>query len=182
MMGFGESRAWWMLDMERLARERAQGNWEQLTKEVPAGLDRAREAVVELLGVIREDFRVDSSELLLGGFSQGAMLACDVVLRTDDPFAGLVMMSGSLIARDEWAPLACRRKGIPVFQSHGTDDPILSPDVAKQLCDMLRHEGLSVDWHEFRGGHEIPMNVLANLGPFITGALSHPANGSKRER
>ena len=50
---------------------------------------------------------------------------------------------------------------VPVFQSHGTDDPILSPDVAKRLRDMLLNEGVSVDWHEFRGGHEIPMDVLA---------------------
>ena len=137
-MGFGDSRAWWMLDMERLAQKRAEGNWAQLVKEVPNGLSVAREKVVGLLNTVKKELRVASEELLLGGFSQGAMLACDTVLRTDHPFAGLVLLSGSLIAKDEWASLMGGRKGLPVFQSHGTDDPLLSPVVAQELRDMLR--------------------------------------------
>ncbi len=170
-MGFGDSRAWWMLDMERLAQKRAEGNWAELVREVPKGLSTAREKVLELLSTVKNEFHVASKDLLLGGFSQGAMLACDIVLRTKEQFAGLVLLSGSLIARDEWAPLIASRKGLPVFQSHGTDDPILSSAVAQELRDMLTKEGISVEWHEFRGGHEIPMTVLEKLGGFIKGVL-----------
>jgi len=169
--GFGDSRAWWMLDMERLAQERASGNWAQLTKEVPNGLSEAREKIVEVLQTVKEEFHVTPDELIIGGFSQGAMLACDAALRANESYAGLVLLSGSLIASDEWASLAGKRKGMPVFQSHGADDPILSPVVAQQLRDMLKAEGLTVEWHEFRGGHEIPMNVLERLGIFIRSAL-----------
>ena len=170
-LGFGDSRAWWMLDMERLAQKRAEGDWAQLVREVPEGLIAAREKVIELLNMVKKEFQVDSEELLLGGFSQGAMLACDIVLRTDQPIAGLVLLSGSLIARDEWVTLMASRKGLPVFQSHGSDDPILSSVVAQELRDMLKAEGLSVEWHEFRGGHEIPMNILDHLGGFIREVL-----------
>ena len=34
------------------------------------------------------------------------------------------------------------------------------------------HAGLSVEWHSFRGGHEIPRMVLQRLGPFITKAVT----------
>ncbi|MGB0911809.1 MAG: alpha/beta hydrolase, partial [Nitrospirales bacterium] len=169
--GFGDSRAWWMLDMERLAQERAQGNWTELVKEVPNGLSDARQKVVALLDIVKKEFQVDSEQLLLGGFSQGAMLACDTVLRSEQSLAGLVMLSGSLIAQHEWSSLIPNRKGLPVFQSHGTDDPILSPLVAQQLRDMLVAEGVPVEWHEFRGGHEIPMNILERLGGFIREVL-----------
>ncbi|WP_447969429.1 alpha/beta hydrolase [Nitrospira sp. M1] len=170
-MGFGDSRAWWMLDMERLARERASGNWTQLTKEVPNGLSEARGKIIEVLKTVKKELDVSANELVIGGFSQGAMLACDVALRTEHPFAGLILLSGSLIAGDEWASLAKQRKGLSVFQSHGIDDPILSPVVAEWLRDMLKTNGVSVEWHEFRGGHEIPMNVLERLGIFIRAAL-----------
>ncbi|GJL54786.1 MAG: esterase [Nitrospirales bacterium] len=170
-MGFGDSRAWWMLDMERLAQTRAKGNWAQLIKEVPKGLSEAREKVMSVIQVVNNDFHVASEKLIIGGFSQGSMLACDIVLRSDQQFAGVVLLSSSLIAKDEWAPLMVRRKGTPVFQSHGTDDPILSPEVAQQLGDMLQAEGLSVEWHAFRGGHEIPMNILERLGGFIKRVL-----------
>jgi predicted esterase len=29
-----------------------------------------------------------------------------------------------------------------------------------------------VEWHSFRGGHEIPRAVLQRLGPFITKAIT----------
>ena len=169
--GFGDARAWWMLDMERLAQKRAEGNWAELIQEVPDGLSAAREKVIDLLTLVRKELHVASGELLIGGFSQGAMLACDIVLRTDQDFAGLVLLSGSLIAKNEWAALISRRKGLPVFQSHGTDDPILSPVVAQQLREMLTTEGIPVEWHEFRGGHEIPMDILERLGVFIKEVL-----------
>ncbi len=81
------------------------------------------------------------------------------------------MLSGSLIAKDEWEPFMAKRKGLPVLQSHGTDDPILSPVVAQQLRDMLLADGVSVEWHEFRGGHEIPMDILQRMGGFIREVL-----------
>ena len=61
--------------------------------------------------------------VFLGGFSQGAMLACDTVLRSPRAFAGLLILSGSIIAQREWEERWPARKGLPVFQSHGTDDP-----------------------------------------------------------
>lgn len=169
--GFGDARAWWMLDMERLAQERAQGNWSQLVKEVPTGLSGAREKVLNVLDSMKTKFHASAEDMIVGGFSQGAMLACDSVLRSSDSFAGLIMLSGSLIAKDEWEPFMAKRKGLPVLQSHGTDDPILSPVVAQQLRDMLLADGVSVEWHEFRGGHEIPMDILQRMGGFIREVL-----------
>ena len=95
------------------------------------------------------------------------MLACDTVLRTERPFAGLILLSGSLIAKEEWVPLMGKRKGLPVFQSHGTDDPLLSFQTAETLRDLLTEHGLSLDWQEFQGGHEIPFFVLKQLGKFL---------------
>ena len=166
-LGFGESRAWWMLDMERLTQQRAQGKWDALIKEIPVGLNPAREQVLKLLNEVEHQMNVTSQQIMIGGFSQGAMLACDVVLRTKRSFAGLVLLSGSIIAKDEWEPLIPDHQGLRVFQSHGADDPLLACIVARQLRDLLRDGGLDVKWHEFRGAHEIPMPVLEQLGQFI---------------
>ena len=166
-LGFGESRAWWMLDMERLTHQRAQGQWEELIKEIPRGLISAREQVVRLLKEVENQMNVSAPQIMIGGFSQGAMLACDLVFRAGRSFAGLVVLSGSIIAKDEWVPLIPNHQGLRVFQSHGVDDPLLACTVAQQLRDRLRDGGLEVEWHEFRGGHEIPMHVLEQLGEFI---------------
>lgn len=166
-LGFGEGRAWWMLDMERLIRERETGNWMELIKEVPKGLQDARDQMIRFLDELEQALNVAPQDVLIGGFSQGATLACDLVLQTDRPFAGLILLSGTIIAHEEWKPRMPLRKGLPVFQSHGTDDPILACEVARQLRDELQAGGLDVEWHEFRGGHEIPMSVVDRLGSFI---------------
>ena len=88
------------------------------------------------------------------------MLSCDVMLRTTQPYAGLIQLSGTLLALQEWAPLLQKRKGLPVFQSHGMQDEILPYVGAEALRDTLTHAGLSVEWHSFHGGHEIPRTVL----------------------
>lgn len=171
-MGFGESRAWWMLDLDRLARDRAAGRPRDASREVPQGLTEAREQIVALLGELERRLGADPKKTVLGGFSQGAMLSCDVALRTDRPFAGLVLLSGTLLARDEWVPLMPKRKGLRVLQSHGNADPLLPYFLAEQLRDHLTQAGLAVEWVGFRGAHEIPDIVLAKLGAFLRETLA----------
>jgi len=170
-LGFGESRAWWMLDMERIARDMASGRGRDV-QTVPNGLSAARASLLALLDQLHQQWNISSDRIILGGFSQGAMLACDTFLRTDRPFAGLVLLSGTLIAKDEWLPLMPNRRGLPVFQSHGTDDPLLPFETAKGLRKAMTDQGILVKWHEFRGGHEIPFDVLKEVSAFLTTHLN----------
>jgi len=171
MMGFGDAKAWWMLDMERITQARAQGQWEALSQEVPRGLPPARTQMQDVLSLALETLSVPSQALVLGGFSQGAMLSTDLVLHSDIPFAGLALLSGTLIAKYEWLTRLPNRQGLPVFQSHGTDDPILAFSMAQQLRDHIQAAGLPVSWIDFPGGHEIPIQVLDGLGTFLQNVL-----------
>ncbi len=171
-MGFGDSRAWWIIDFARIQADREAGRIRDLSVEVPQGLAMARERFLAFLKELPEQFLIDYKRTVIGGFSQGAMLTCDAVLHTDSPFAGLVQLSGNLLAREIWAPLMGKRKGFPVFQSHGAQDDILPHIGAERLRDALHHSGLDVEWHDFRGGHEIPESALRRLSAFITKRLS----------
>lgn len=170
--GYGDSRAWWLIDMARLEADRAAGRIRDLSAEVPRGLAQAREALEQLLAELPRVLPVDYKKTVIGGFSQGAMLTCDLAMRTAYPFAGLVQLSGTLLARQEWRPAVAKRSGLPVFQSHGTQDPILPYEMAERLRDELTQAGLTVTWHGFRGGHEIPEPVMRQLGAFLTKALN----------
>jgi phospholipase/carboxylesterase len=168
---YGDGRAWWMIDMERLQADRAAGRIRDLSAEVPPGLPKAREAVEQYLGQLPRAMSIDYKRTLIGGFSQGAMLTCDAVMRQEYPFAGLIQLSGSLLARQDWR-LAAKRSGLPAFQSHGMQDPILPYVMAERLRDELRKCGLPVEWHHFHGGHEIPDPVLRHLSSFVTKVLT----------
>ncbi len=169
-LSFGPSaaRAWWLIDMARVAADRAAGRPRDLSNEIPKGLALVRETMLAFLKEVERTVGADPRKMVLGGFSQGAMLSCDALLHTDRPYAGLIQLSGTLLASQEWVPLLQKRKGLPVFQSHGAQDELLPYVGAERLRDTLIHAGLPVEWHNFRGGHEIPRSVLQRLGPFIT--------------
>lgn len=170
--GPGDARAWWLIDMARIAQDRAAGRVRDLSQDIPKGLAPVRETMLAFLKEIEQKFGADPKKTVLGGFSQGAMLSCDLILHTDRPYAGLVQLSGTLLAQPVWGPLLPKRKGLPVFQSHGVQDEILPYVGAERLRETLFHAGLSVEWHNFRGGHEIPRMVLQRLGLFITKAVT----------
>jgi phospholipase/carboxylesterase len=175
-LSFGprDARAWWLIDMARIAADQAAGRIRDLSNEIPKGLVPAREAMLAFLKEVERLFDADPRKTVLGGFSQGAMLTCDVMLRTTQPYAGLIQLSGTLLAIQEWGPLFQTRKGLPVFQSHGVQDELLPYVGAERLRDTLSRSGLAVEWHSFRGGHEIPEPVLRRLGVFLTKVLTKP--------
>jgi phospholipase/carboxylesterase len=168
-MGMLEARAWWMIDIARFQRTHTPRDVEHLMAEVPPGLAAAREQVVAMLGEL--DAALRPSKLVLGGFSQGAMLSVDVALRADCALAGVVVMSGALIAANEWRALAPKRSGLPVVQSHGTRDPILPYVAAERLRDLLEGAGLAHTWVPFAGEHAIPVTVADAVGAFLERTL-----------
>jgi phospholipase/carboxylesterase len=169
---YGEGRAWWRIDMAALQMSMMRGEHRDLTREVPEGSVAAREALVGFVEGIPAALGCSPDHISLGGFSQGAMLATDVALRTELPLAALIILSGTLLADDEWTPLMPRRKGLRVLQSHGKEDPILPFAIAEQLRDRMTTAGLDVRFLPFRGGHAIPPDVLEGVGTVLRDAFS----------
>ena len=116
-LGMPGARAWFPLPQEvMMGQER---DWERFAASVPEGLAQARRAVTGLLSALSAATKLPYERIVLGGFSQGAMVTTDVALRLEEAPAGLCILSGSIISQDEWKQRAERRKGLPVLQSHG---------------------------------------------------------------
>jgi phospholipase/carboxylesterase len=111
-------------------------------------------------------------KLVLGGFSQGAMLSLDIALRSSRALAGVVLLSGTHIASEEWAGRLESRRGLPVFMSHGQADALLPFSISERLRDALAAHGMEVEWMPFRGGHEIPESVIEGASAFLRRVLS----------
>lgn len=151
-------RAWWMIDVVAMQQALASGTLRDLSKDDPEGLQGAREQVVAMIEAIHTQLR--PSHLVLGGFSQGAMLATDVTLRTSVALAGLILFSPTVIAERVWAPLFSKRKGLDVVITHGRYDPILPFMGSEHLKSLFEAGGAKVNFVAFDGMHELPKPAL----------------------
>jgi phospholipase/carboxylesterase len=164
-------RAWWQIDVMALQQAAAAGRARERMRETPVGLVEARQSVGAMLDELARELAVPADQLVLGGFSQGAMLALDLALHSNRQLAGLILLSATFLNRDVWQPLMAARMTVPVLQTHGTQDPLLGFDIAVELRDALRAAGSNVEWVEFRGGHELPHSALEAVGRFIRAAV-----------
>jgi len=162
-MGMPGGRAWWPINMAQLAEVNQTRDYSELTRISPPGMPEATSLLAAALHDMRTFYRVEEDRIVLGGFSQGAMISTHLTLSTGLQPALLALFSGTLLCRDEWTRLALAHPHCSVLQSHGFEDPILPFGAATELSEMLTDAGFEVDFIPFHGGHTIPMNVLQKL-------------------
>lgn len=170
--GMPDGRAWWHLDIMRLQSAMMTGDFRDLRADHPDGLPEARDMLLELLVEVEQTWHVPIGKTVLGGFSQGSMLATDVTLRLPTPPAALCILSGTLLSEDSWRQFAANHAGIPVFQSHGRQDMILPFVAAEWLRDMLLESGFTVDFLPFNGQHGIPPEALTRVSKLLLELLA----------
>jgi phospholipase/carboxylesterase len=158
-------RGWWASDGAGRQSALASGIARDLSDFEPEGLDGARRQLSDLLDALSAE--APGAPLILGGFSQGAMLALDLALRSARPLAGLVQLSGARIARRLWNPCLHTRRGMRAFISHGRQDPDLAFTAAERFEQELRVAGWSIDFCPFDGGHGVPLVALRGLKRFL---------------
>jgi phospholipase/carboxylesterase len=158
------NRCWWPIDQERRAKQLQSGP-RDLCEESPPGRPAARQALSGFLDELRAQH--PKLPLVLGGFSQGGMLACDTVLCARQAVSGLILLSSSRIAFDDWQANREALTDMPVMVSHGTRDADLAFSAGESLRDFCRNSGARVTWQAFEGGHEIPLVVWRALRRFL---------------
>lgn len=170
-LGMPDARAWWPINMAQLAEAVQASQFDELHEQVPPGIDHSREKLCETIDSLCESIQGESTPLVMGGFSQGAMLTMDTALRgTVQSPALLLQFSGTIVCKSQWQAKLNRLHETTVFQSHGEIDPILPYSSAVSLHEMLRDANVPIDFHSFMGPHTIDVDsvqrtaiALANL-------------------
>lgn len=129
------------------------------TAERAAGADAAAPGLNAFLSAELEAAGLESSRLLLVGFSQGTMMALHVGLRWPDTLAGIVGISGMLVAPERLE--AGIRNRPPVLLIHGTDDEVVSFQSMELALGLLESAGVPVETHVSPGeGHWVSQDGL----------------------
>jgi predicted esterase len=118
-------------------------------------LSRALETVAACMDEI-EASGFPRSRTYLVGFSQGACLALEHVVRHDAGVAGLIAFTGALIgAEDEVAPIALSLAGLPVYLSVGEADQWVPVERTAHAAAALRAAGADVRFEVFPGAEHV---------------------------
>jgi phospholipase/carboxylesterase len=100
---------------------------------------------------------------VLGGFSMGTVMSYALGLGGDRPVpAGILAFSGFIPTVAGWEPELASRAGLPVFITHGRNDPVIGVEFARSARERLEAGGLAVSYHESDAAHHIePVGATA---------------------
>lgn len=119
-----------------------------------------------------EELNIDPSKIILGGFSQGAVLSTEIFLTNSLDYSSLVIMAGTLINKESWSLSAPNKIGKAFLQTHGKNDNVLPWSLAKELEILLLNSGLKGQLDSFEGGHEIPESLFMKIKELIINTIN----------
>jgi phospholipase/carboxylesterase len=115
---------------------------------------------------------VPPERTVLGGFSQGAVMAYALSLGSERPrAAGILAMSGFLPRVEGFVLDLESRASLPVSVSHGIYDPLISVEFARDARARLEAAGLAVAYREDPVAHQISPGALAQARAVLEAAL-----------
>ena len=141
------------------------------SEEDESGIRESAEAVRAL--VEREKERgIPAKRIVLAGFSQGGAMALHTALRENERLAGVVALS-TYLPLDETleAEVHLANAAVPIFQAHGTGDPIVPITLGEASRDRLRALGYEVDWRTYPMPHSVCAEEVADLREWLLGVL-----------
>jgi phospholipase/carboxylesterase len=119
------------------------------------------------------------AQTVLGGFSMGSVMSYALALGAERPApAGVLAFSGFIPTVEGWSAHLQDRSALRAFIAHGSNDPVISVDFARDARAQLLAGDLDVDYREFPGGHEIDRADIPAAGNWLYSTISGVATGS----
>jgi phospholipase/carboxylesterase len=138
---------------------------------------RQSSAMLEAL-ISREVERgIDSSKIVIAGFSQGGAVAMHTALRSERKLAGLMALSTYLPLRKAFddevvANMNAGDTSLPIFMAHGSFDPVLPMQWGFASAELLKENGFEVEWHEYPMAHQVCMEEIDDVRNWLLSVYS----------
>jgi len=130
-------------------------SWYDFSGDAATGICRSRALLFEFLDDL-EAKGFPTVQTTMFGFSQGCLMTWEMGFRYSKRFAGLVGVSGYAHEPDvailELSPVAKEQR---FLITHGTVDPLIPFADVREQVNVIKSEGLNVEWHEFVKAHTI---------------------------
>jgi phospholipase/carboxylesterase len=120
-----------------------------------------------------DDLPVPLDRVVLGGFSQGAVMSWAIGLGAGRPRpTAILALSGFVPRVDGFLLDLDGLDGYPVAIAHGSLDPVIPVEFGREAVALLREAGAEVLWRETPVPHTIDPRLLPELQGFVGSALA----------
>ena len=131
-----------------------------------AGIKVDEDEYWEAVGILAHEIvTLQKSNLILGGFSQGAMMSLGLITKFPQLVSACVLLSGRGIENP------CKEFIGRIFQGHGKFDEVIPVSEARKLNADLLHLGDNYEYHEYEIGHSINDQELGDLNSWLRKSL-----------
>jgi phospholipase/carboxylesterase len=138
----------------------------------PGTFFRTYEALAEWIDSLPEALGVPWERVVLGGFSQGAVMTHALTLGPGRPSpAAAIALSGFIPEVDGFELELEPRAPLPVAIGHGTVDPIIPVEFGREAAKRLGEAGFDVNYRESPMGHTVDPGFLDDLRPWLAAAV-----------
>jgi phospholipase/carboxylesterase len=132
--------------------------------------------VTQWLDRLPGELGIPWDRIVLGGFSMGAVMSYAIGLGAGRPTpAGIMALSGFMPNVEGFELELERARGLPVAIGHGTADPVISVDFAREARTRLEAAGAEVTYRESPMVHTIDPEFIPDLRSWL--ATTMPPTG-----
>ena len=116
---------------------------------------------------------IDSNKIIIGGFSQGAVMSFYLGLRYQKKLGGIAALSGYLPLKEKLLnPIQNDLINIPIFMAHGLYDNVINITIANNSFEKLSNKFTSTNFEKYEMGHEICEKEIDDLSIFFNQSLN----------
>ena len=110
------------------------------------------------------------AQIFLLGFSQGACLTMEWIIRQPFSIGGAIPVAGFIKYKDRFKiDATLESKGTQVLLIHGNKDGIIHPEESEKALKLFQSLDYEVNIHILSAGHKIPLSANNLIKQFILG-------------
>lgn len=115
---------------------------------------------------------IPSEKIILGGFSQGSVIALTTALQSTHKLGGVIALSGYLPHATEILAKRSANRTLPVFLAHGTQDTVVPFMLGKVTENALEKAAVPVEWHSYSMPHSVCAEEIRDISSWLIKQIS----------
>ena len=113
---------------------------------------------------------IQSTKIIVAGFSQGGAVAFEAALSYAQPLAGIMALS-TYFATVDTIKINAIQQSIPILICHGEHDPVVSESLGRRSRASLEKLGFDPEYHSYPIEHSVCPQEIEDIGNWISRVL-----------